>query len=127
MSIQGIILDLSGTTFKPDGTIQEGVEELLEFCSVNDLKIAFTTNEDFYADKLRRSNIEYDVLVTPNEVNKPKPSPRFIEYIEELMQDEDKKRKMGESGLRHVRSNFTWEKAAKKYVQAFQSEGIDIG
>jgi glycosyltransferase involved in cell wall biosynthesis len=51
----------------------------------------------------------------------------FIEYIEELMQDEDKKRKMGESGLRHVRSNFTWEKAAKKYVQAFQREGIDIG
>jgi glycosyltransferase involved in cell wall biosynthesis len=51
----------------------------------------------------------------------------FIEHIEELMQDEDKKRKMGESGLRHVRSNFTWEKAAKKYVQAFKSEGIIVG
>ena len=51
----------------------------------------------------------------------------FIERIEELMQDEDKKRKMGEYGLRHVRSNFTWEKAAKKYVQAFQSEGMIAG
>jgi glycosyltransferase involved in cell wall biosynthesis len=51
----------------------------------------------------------------------------FIEYIEELMHDEDKRRMMGESGLKHVISNFTWEKAAKKYIQAFQNEGIDSG
>ncbi len=48
----------------------------------------------------------------------------FIECVEELMQDEDKKRSMGESALRHVRTNFTWEKAAEKYIKTFQSEGI---
>ena len=48
----------------------------------------------------------------------------FIERVEELMQDEDKKQRMGESALRHVRTNFTWEKAAEKYIKTFQREGI---
>lgn len=86
MSIQGIILDLSNTTFNPDGSIQDGIEDLLSFCRENNLSIAFTTNENIYKVLLLRSSLEYDLLVTPNEVNlKKKPSPKFIEYIETIL------------------------------------------
>jgi predicted amidophosphoribosyltransferase len=85
MSIKGVILDLSGTTFKSDGTVQDGIEEFLSFCNNNNLRVAFLTNNEIYKRFLIDRGLRHDVCVTPNLVNKNKPSPIFIKYITDYL------------------------------------------
>jgi len=86
MSIKVVILDLSGTTCKSSRQLQNGIEELLSFCKSKDLKVAFVTNTpNKYASILSSKELIYDCLVHPKLVNKKKPSPEFIYYIEKKL------------------------------------------
>lgn len=83
--IKVVIFDLSKTTFKWNGHIQDGIEELVSFCKSKNLRIAFVTNNQYFALILKRSKLKYDCLVTPNLAGKRKPSPAFIDYIEKTL------------------------------------------
>lgn len=85
MSLKVLVLDVSNTTLKSDLTLQPGIEDFLSFCREKDLKIAFVTNTPAYKRIIPRQNIEHDIIVTPDEVGKKKPSPDYITFIEKQL------------------------------------------
>lgn len=86
MSIKVVVLDVSKTTLTTDFTLQPGMEEFLNFCRENDLKVAFVTNTPLYKKIIPRQNIEHDIIVTPDDVGINKPSPKYINFIEEQLE-----------------------------------------
>jgi len=80
MGINTVILDISGTTLKSDGTPQPKIPQLLKFLRDSEINIVFVTNQSSERRKLIRSELPYDLLLSPIDVSYvKKPSPNYID------------------------------------------------
>ena len=81
MGIKAVLLDISNTTLDKDGVPHEGIPELIDFCRSKSLKIIFITNNvKGEHQALISSGLYHDLILTPQNTRKWKPSPGMIKY-----------------------------------------------
>ena len=50
----------------------------------------------------------------------------WIKKLSMLIEDEQKRREMGEEGRKFVEENFNWNKIAKEFLKILKQEGIKL-
>jgi len=49
---------------------------------------------------------------------------KFVDYVEDLMADENRRDRLGTNARRRILANFTWEMIAEQFVDIFEKEGL---
>lgn len=83
MAIKACLIDVSGTAFDAAGRLVPGMRELAAACRGRGIKIIFVCNLERSARAVQNAGLPYDFLLTPRETGSFKPSPKYLQWVED--------------------------------------------